>query len=122
MDDWLEMALQCVDILVECAENQVERLSHDVEVLYGVEVLDRVAKRIRDKLRPFDERAKRDAENKNSTEGNLFAESVPATLRDALFASSGGISQALNKTGTNKGSKSLVAMQGLHTFIMHVSG
>jgi ferredoxin-nitrate reductase len=122
MDDWLESTLESIDILVECTENQVEHLSHDLEVQYGMQVLDRIAKRIRDKLRPFDDRAKRDPENKIPTDGDTFGESVSATLRDTLFASSGPASHALSRMGTNKGYKTLVAMQGLHTFVMHVAG
>ena len=98
--------------------------SDDLEIMHGVKIMCRIAGSIRDHVKPFDQRARHDEERMSSQGGpdERYGDSIAAVLRDALFSSHGLPSNARRTRGTNKSFEALVAIQGLHTYVMHVTG
>ena len=84
----------------------------------------RIAGRIHDAMRKFDNRAERDPANKMPI-GNTYGDSVARVLKKKLFPSAtkeGFTEPAQQRQGWNASYEALYVMQGLHTYVMHVTG
>jgi hypothetical protein len=121
LDDWLATTLAAIDILIQVRGTLVPRLVHDLEVVQGMKIMRRIATRVRETMAPFDKLAEPGAENEvptTVTHGKYVAE----TLRDVLFPDlrqqkGEGLAQ-----GWNTSYEALHVMQGLHTYVLHVTG
>ena len=77
LDDWLETTLDAIDILLEVCDRLLPALVQDLEVSEGMQVMRRIAERVRNTMMPFERRAEDEA-----GEETTYGESLAALLRD----------------------------------------